>query len=148
MEVYQKKHRSVSWTLITLFPALKMKCVYNDKETKVDWYKPYGVIFSKYIDIYIVAKSAWFTEQDNSQDINAAHLGGGIHTCDRNTIQFNQKGNIQDLHFSVGKIYRNKNRFLKEIYNRKCWHFFSFEVSRQTSNNFLTFLIKVLSCLL
>lgn len=77
MEVYQKKHRYVSWTLITLFPALKMKCVYNDKETKVDWYKPYGVIFSKYIDIYIVTKSAWVTEQDNSQDINAAHWGGG-----------------------------------------------------------------------
>lgn len=69
------------------------------------------MIFSKYIYIYIVAKSAWVTEQDNSQDINAAHWGGGgIHTCDRNTIEFNQKGNIQDLHFSVGKIYRKKKQ--------------------------------------
>lgn len=63
-----------------------MKCVYNEEETKVDWYKPYVVIFSKYIDIYIVAKAAWDTEQDNSQDINAAHFFWGGYIPMINTI--------------------------------------------------------------
>lgn len=74
------------------------------------------MIFSKYIDIYIVAKSAWVTEQDNSQDINAAHWGGGgyIPVIE---IQFNSiKREIYKIFiFQSEKFIETKTDFLRRF---------------------------------